>query len=121
MTTATRVWSPAGRLARELAGHLGRRGISSQISECEGIALVGVWSVGLTVWCEWGPTGWRFRWSLSDTSAPGPWRYTSCPCSAMETAVGRIMRLYTERYWRMYGAAPEGAQHRSEAGEDGRA
>jgi hypothetical protein len=114
---ATGVSCPAGRLARELREQLGRRGIDSQISECEGIALVGIWSVGLAVWCEWGPTGWRFRWCLNDTTQPGQWRYTWCPCSAMETAAQRVAGLCQERYALMYGAAGSGAVHRSGSGE----
>lgn len=33
--------------------------------------------------------------------------YTSCPCSALATAVGRIVRLYRERYAALYRSAPE--------------
>ncbi|GAA2268565.1 hypothetical protein GCM10010149_06740 [Nonomuraea roseoviolacea subsp. roseoviolacea] len=96
--------SAAGRLARKLAAQLDDRGIDSQISECEGIALVGIWSVGLAVWCEWGPQGWRFRWCVNETTYRGTWRYTSCPASAVETATARIVRLHDERYERMHGA-----------------
>ncbi|QFY06150.1 hypothetical protein GBF35_05190 [Nonomuraea phyllanthi] len=97
------VVSPAGELARRLAADLERFGIESKISECEGIALIGIWSVRLAVWCEWGPQGWRFRWCLDDTCER--WTYTACPCSAMETAVRRLVILYKERHMRLYGSA----------------
>ncbi|HEX4817581.1 MAG TPA: hypothetical protein VFV66_32970 [Nonomuraea sp.] len=96
--------SPAGRLARELAGELKRYGLEAQVSECEGIALVGIWSVGLAVWCEWASQGWQFRWSLDATRTSGRWRYTYCPCSAMETAVRRIVALCRERHAALCGA-----------------
>ncbi|GAA3209728.1 hypothetical protein [Nonomuraea helvata] len=105
--------SPAGSLARALAEGLERHGIKSQISECEGIALVGIWAVGLAVWCEWGPYGWRFRWCLHQTSKQGTWNYTSCPCSAMETAVRRVAGFCQERYERMYGTVPRVADEAS--------
>ncbi|MEV0383387.1 hypothetical protein [Nonomuraea sp. NPDC050643] len=101
----SRAASPAGRLAVELAERLGRRGVRSEIFEAHGIALVGIWSVRLTVWCEWERGAWRFRWSVSDGSGTGRWEYTVCPCSAMETAVGRIVDSCQERYRRMYGTA----------------
>ncbi|GAA3616110.1 hypothetical protein GCM10022419_121760 [Nonomuraea rosea] len=112
--------SPAGCLAWELAKGLRSRGIATQVFESHGVALVGIWSVGLTVWCEWGRDAWRFRWSLSEESGTGRWDYTVCPCSAMATAVRRIEDLYQERYRRMYGAAALRAHHQAQAGEDGR-
>lgn len=111
--------SPAGRLARELAAALRGRGIDSQISEAHGIALVGIWSVGLTVWCEQSRNAWRFRWCLNDASGTGRWDYTVCPCAAMETAARRIEGLYQERHSRMYGAAALRTQHGPHATEDG--
>lgn len=107
MNARAGVDSPAATLARRLAEGLARYGIASQISECQGVALVGVWSVGLAVWCEWGPEGWRFRWSLKELGEGG--RYTSCPCSAMETAVARLARLHLERWERLYGTASLGS------------
>ncbi|MEU6713797.1 hypothetical protein ABZ897_20175 [Nonomuraea sp. NPDC046802] len=101
--------SQAGTLARMLAKDLERYGITSEVSECQGVALVGIWSVGLAVWCEWGPHGWRFRWCLNETSERGTWRYTSCPCSAMETAVARLTRVHQERWERLHGTARLGA------------
>ncbi|MEV4216741.1 hypothetical protein [Nonomuraea sp. NPDC049725] len=94
--------SPAGRLAWELAGHLARRGVGSRVSECEGIALVGIAAVGLNVWCEWSGQGWRFRWSLDAPTKPGWWRYTSCPASSVETAARRVSDLCRERYRSMH-------------------
>ncbi|PRX65245.1 hypothetical protein B0I32_1074 [Nonomuraea fuscirosea] len=91
------VASPAGELAHALSAELGRRGIASQVSECEGIALVGVWSVGLAVWCEWSDTGWRFRWGMDASGPGGRLRYTACPGSAVETAGRRIASLYEDR------------------------
>ncbi|MEV0619334.1 hypothetical protein AB0I81_38870 [Nonomuraea sp. NPDC050404] len=105
MRAVAGTWSDAGRLAGELAEGLGRHGVRSEIFEAHGIALVGIWSVRVTVWCEWENGAWRFRWSLSDGSGTGRWEYTVCPCSAMETAVERIWDLCQERYGRMYGAA----------------
>ncbi|MFC5816837.1 hypothetical protein [Nonomuraea harbinensis] len=95
--------SPAGRLARELADHLARRGVESRVSECEGIALVGLAVVGLNVWCEFGGAEWRFRWSLDAPTEPGRWRYTCCPASCMETAARRIAGLFQERREAMSG------------------
>ncbi|TDC09731.1 hypothetical protein E1267_06830 [Nonomuraea longispora] len=105
---AAPVLSPAGALARRLADRLRWSGIESQTSEVDGVALVGIWVVDLTVWCECGPIGWRYRWRLGAAVSSGVSGYTSCPCSALETAVGRIVRLYRERYTALYGsAAPE--------------
>ncbi|MFI7642980.1 hypothetical protein [Nonomuraea sp. NPDC049400] len=107
MTARVELASPAGTLARALAADLGRHGITSQISECEGIAVVGIWAVRLAVWCEWAPGGWRFRWCQNDPPpVRGRWDYTLCPCSAMETAVHRLVRFYGERHKRIYGTAP---------------
>ncbi|MFC5826990.1 hypothetical protein [Nonomuraea insulae] len=95
--SARTVVSPAGDLACALAGELHRYGIASEVTECAGIALVGVWAVGLPVWCECGPLGWRFRWSMSDTRSGGQSVYTCCPAGALETAAARIVRLYRAR------------------------
>ncbi|MER7362184.1 hypothetical protein [Nonomuraea wenchangensis] len=111
--------SPAGHLARELAAALEGRGIDSQVFEAQGIALVGIWSVGLVVWCEPNGEAWRSRWSLDDGSGTGRRSYAVCTCAAMETAVRRIEGLYRERYRRMYGeAGPE--VRRPHSGEGGR-
>ncbi|MET9247114.1 hypothetical protein [Nonomuraea sp. NPDC003709] len=104
MNAGAGVVSPAESLARKLAEELERYGITSQVSECQGVALVGIWSVRLAVWCEWGSQGWRFRWCLNDTSAR--WTYTSCPCSAMETAVRRLVHRYQMRHMQVYGTDP---------------
>lgn len=116
--TASVQGSPAGHLARELAAALEGRRIDSQVFEAQGIALVGIWSVGLVVWCEWSGGEWRFRWSLDDGSGTGRRSYTVCPCAALETAVRRIEGLYRERYSWMYGEIrPE--VRRPHSGEDG--
>ncbi|MEV1175470.1 hypothetical protein [Nonomuraea sp. NPDC049784] len=104
MTARTGVDSPAASHAQTLAAHLRRYGIESKISECEGVALVGIWSVGLAVWCEWGQQGWHFRWCLDKTSER--WTYTWCPCSAMETAVRRLVYFHQARQQRLSGTAP---------------
>ncbi|MEV0623990.1 hypothetical protein AB0I81_62495 [Nonomuraea sp. NPDC050404] len=111
----------ARRLADELAQRLGHRGVRSEIFDAHGIALVGIWSVGVTVWCEWERGQWRFRWSLSDGSGTGRWEYTVCPCSAMEMAAQRIESLCLERFRQMHGAGGLGTRHRPYAGEGGRA
>lgn len=97
--------SPAGRMARELASHLAEHGVESRISESDGVALVGMWAVGLNVWCQWSGREWRFLWSLDAPTEPGRWRYTSCPASSAETAARRIAGLYRERFEAMYPAA----------------
>lgn len=102
--SAAEAVSPAGRLAWELAEHLARRGVTSRVSECEGIALVGLALVGLNVWCEWSGAEWRFRWSLDAPTEPGRWRYTSCPCSSVETAARRIAALFQKRLEAMDGS-----------------
>jgi hypothetical protein len=105
VVSAPAVPGPAGRLAWALAEQLRWAGIDTQVSEVEGIALVGIWAVDLTVWCEFGPNGWRYQWRLGVAATGGVPGYTSCPCSALETAAQRIARLYRERFEAMYPAA----------------
>ncbi|MEV4179690.1 hypothetical protein [Nonomuraea sp. NPDC049709] len=85
-----------------MADELGRLGLKPEISECEGIALVGIWAVGLPVWCEWMNGEWRFRWSV-ETVPGGGERFTTCPGSAVETAARRVVRAVRERASVMYG------------------
>ncbi|MFC4007818.1 hypothetical protein ACFOY2_11330 [Nonomuraea purpurea] len=89
-----------------MADHLRHLGIESRISACEGIALVGIWSVGLTVWCECVAEGWRFRWCVNGLDERSRWRYTSCPATAVETAALRIERLYRSQYLAIHGDVP---------------
>lgn len=87
----------AGELAWRLAEHLALRGVEARVLQCEEIVLVWVVRLGLNVWCEWSGEEWRFRWSLDAPTEPGRWRYTSCPCSSMETAARRIAGLFQRR------------------------
>lgn len=84
--------SAARRLRAELEAH----GISADIHEGYGVALISVW-VDLLVWCEVGPDGPRYRWwtgRISDRTRR--YVYTGCPGNATETAARRIAARYRE-------------------------
>lgn len=96
VSRAAAVRSPAAVMAERLRAELERRGITADVNEGDGLALVSVW-VHLVVWCESGPDGWRYRWWTGRTSQQSRrWVWTSCPSTAVETAGRRVAERYAE-------------------------
>ncbi|MEU4227274.1 hypothetical protein AB0F17_23520 [Nonomuraea sp. NPDC026600] len=63
--------------------------------------MVGLWAVGLPVWCEWDQTfGWRYRWWTDTNTDTGDRKFAQCAGIATDTAVRRIV----DRYWELHGA-----------------
>ncbi|WP_433498534.1 hypothetical protein ACQP1K_27225 [Sphaerimonospora sp. CA-214678] len=80
--------NPALKSASRLQAELGCAGIPATISS--GFELALVLADQVNVWVEPGLDGWLFRWWTGRVSDQGLWQYTSCPASAVETAVRRV-------------------------------
>lgn len=93
---ATAKRSPALVVAEQLRGELERLGVSADVHEGDGLALLSV-RLHLAVWCERGPEGWRYRWWTGRVSQrTGRWIYTGCRALAVKTAAQRIAARYAE-------------------------
>ena len=87
--------SPA-LVAEQLRRELERLGITADVHEGDGVALLSV-RLHLVVWCEPGPDGWRYRWWTGRVSQQaGRWVYTECQALAFKTAAQRIATRYAE-------------------------
>ena len=87
--------SPALHVANRLRDELALQGITADVHDGYGVALVLVW-VDLVVWVECGIDGvWRYIWWTGRINPKtGRWVYTRCPF----TGVSSVARLVGERY-----------------------
>lgn len=77
--------------ANELHAALTRLGISADVHEGRGLALVSVWT-GLVVWTD----GFWYRWWTGRRSQTGRWLYAHHSASGPERAARRIAARYAE-------------------------
>ncbi|MEU8244745.1 hypothetical protein [Nonomuraea sp. NPDC048916] len=90
--------SPAGVIAGRLRRALEDFGITGDVVEGYGLALVSV-RPDLVVWCECGPQGWHFRWwSGRVVAGSRRWEWERCPAGAGPTAARRIAGRYLEAH-----------------------
>ncbi|WP_433513577.1 hypothetical protein ACQP2T_60135 [Nonomuraea sp. CA-143628] len=89
------------RMAIDLCRKLAKLHIETELyTDVEGVDVamvaVPVDGVSLSVWCEKGPVGYRFKWWSGDTTDIGLKVWTYCHANALEKAVSRIHQRYRE-------------------------
>lgn len=83
--------APASEVAEQLQTALAGMGISADVHEGQGLALVSVWT-GLVVWTD----GLRYRWWTGRRSRTGRWLYAVHSALESDRAARRVAARYAE-------------------------